>query len=181
MSRVVKRSAAPAIKSGLSRPSRSRRDAPLPPFIPPQLSQLVEKPPSGPQWLHEIKLDGFRMAARVDNGRVQLLTRTGLDWTAKYPSAVAALGSLNVKIAYLDGELCAVDDAGLPSFAHTQAATDGERDVRLVYYVFDLLHLARWDVSNLQLTERKALLEPLVANKPVFSSTATTLATANSS
>ena len=71
-----------------------------------------------------------------------------------------------MKSAYLDGELCGVDDAGLPSFAHTQAATDGERGVRLVYYAFDLLHLGGWDVSNLQLTERKALLEPLVANKP---------------
>jgi bifunctional non-homologous end joining protein LigD len=49
------------------------------------------KPPSGPQWVHEIKLDGYRMAARIDNGRAQLPTRTGLDWSSKYPSAVAAL------------------------------------------------------------------------------------------
>jgi ATP-dependent DNA ligase len=62
------------------------------------------------------------MAAQVENGRVQLLTRTGLDWTGKYPSAVAALSVLKVKAAYLDGELCGVDDAGLPSFAQTQAA-----------------------------------------------------------
>jgi ATP-dependent DNA ligase len=96
----------------------SRRGVPLPQFVPPQLSQPVEKPPSGPQWLHEIKLDGYRMAARIDNGRVQLLTRTGLDWTAKYPSAIVAL-AINVKIGYLDGELCGVDDAGLPSFAQT--------------------------------------------------------------
>jgi ATP-dependent DNA ligase len=78
MSRVVKRSVPQAVKSG-----PSRRGVPLPQFVSPQLSQLVEKPPSGPQWLHEIKLDGFRMAARNDNGRVHLLTRTGLDWTAK--------------------------------------------------------------------------------------------------
>jgi ATP-dependent DNA ligase len=109
------------------RPSNPARRAEAYPFLPlsPQLSQPVEKPSSGPQWVHEVKLDGFRMAARVDNGRVQLLTRTGLDWTAKYPSAVAALANLNVKTAYLDGELCGVDDAGLPSFAQTQAATDG--------------------------------------------------------
>ena len=86
MSRIVKRSASQMVKAG-----RSRRDAPLPQFVRPQLSQPVEKPPSGPQWLHEIKLDGYRMAARIDNGRVQLLTRTGLDWTAKYPGAIAAL------------------------------------------------------------------------------------------
>jgi DNA ligase D-like protein (predicted ligase) len=164
MSRVVKRSTSQAVKSALS--GRSRRDSPLPRFIPPQLSQPVEKPPSGPKWLHEIKLDGFRMAARIDNGRVQLLTRTGLDWTGKYPSAVAALGSLNVKTAYLDGELCGVDDAGLPSFANTQAATDGERGLRLVYYAFDLLHLDGRNVSALPLVERKALLEPLIAGKP---------------
>src|SRR6202044_3425708 len=121
MPRVVKRSASQAITSG-----PSRRGVPLPQFVLPQLSQPVEKPPSGPQWLHEIKLDGYRMAARIDNGRVQLLTRTGLDWTNKYPSAAAALANLNVKTAYLDGELCGVDESGLPSFAHTQAATDGE-------------------------------------------------------
>lgn len=70
MSRVVKRSASQAVK-----PGTSRRGVPLPQFVPPQLSQPVEKPPSGPQWLHEVKLDGYRMAARIDNGRVQLLTR----------------------------------------------------------------------------------------------------------
>ena len=106
------------------------------------------------------------MAARIDNGRAQLLTRTGLDWTDKYPSVIAALANLNVKTAYLDGELCGVDDAGLPSFALAQAATEGERDARLVYYAVDILHLNGRDVSNRPLTERKALLEPLVANKP---------------
>jgi ATP-dependent DNA ligase len=108
--------------------------SPLPGWIPPQLCQPVENAPSGPQWLHEIKLDGFRMAARIDNGRAQLLTRTGLDWTEKYPSAIAALANVKAKTAYLDGELCGVDDSGLPSFVQTQAATDGERGVRLVYY-----------------------------------------------
>jgi DNA ligase D-like protein (predicted ligase) len=160
MSRVVKRSASQAVK-----PGRSRRDVPLPQFVRPQLSQPVEKPPSGTQWVHEIKLDGYRMAARIDNGRVQLLTRTGLDWTAKYSSVVAALANLNVKTAYIDGELCGVDGAGLPSFAQTQAATDGERGVHLVYYAFDLVHLGGWDISALGLIERKALLEPLVVGK----------------
>jgi ATP-dependent DNA ligase len=106
------------------------------------------------------------MAARIDNGHAQLLTRTGLDWTAKYPRAVEALTNLNVKAAYIDGELREVDDAGLPSFAHTQAATDGDREVRLVYYAFDLLHFDGRDVSDLPLIERKALLEPLIAGKP---------------
>jgi len=105
------------------------------------------------------------MAARIDNGRVQLLTRTGLDWTGKYPSAIAALTHVKAKTAYLDGELCGVDDAGLPSFAQIQAATDGERGAKLAYYAFDLLHLDGRDVSGLPLIERKALLEPLVAGK----------------
>jgi DNA ligase D-like protein (predicted ligase) len=161
MPRVVQRSTSQAIEAG-----PSRRGVPLPPFVSPQLSQLVEKPPSGPQWVHEIKLDGFRMAVRIDNGRVQLLTRTGLDWTSKYPGTIAAIERLNVKTAYLDGELCGVDAAGLPSFARIQAATDGEPDARLVFYAFDLLHLERRDVSSLPLLERKALLEPLVAGKP---------------
>jgi bifunctional non-homologous end joining protein LigD len=145
MPRVVKRSAAQAVKAAPSR--HSRPNSPLPLFVPPQLSWPVEKPPSGSQWLHEIKLDGYRMAARIDNGRAQLLTRTGLDWRAKYPSVIAALANLSVKTAYIDGELCGVDDAGLPSFALSQAATDGERDVQLVYYAFDLLHIGGWDAS----------------------------------
>src|ERR1700753_898082 len=146
MPRVVKRPASQAVKSG-----RSHRGGPLPQLVPPQLSQPVAKPPSGGQWVHEIKLDGFRMAARIDNGRVQLLTRTGLDWTNKYPSAIAALANMRVKSAYIDGELCGVDEAGLPNFAQTQAATDGERGVHLVYYAFDLLHVDDRDVSTLQL------------------------------
>jgi DNA ligase D-like protein (predicted ligase) len=165
MSRVAKRSVAGAIKtSGL----RARQDAtsPLPRWIPPQLCQPVDKAPSGPRWLHEIKLDGFRMAALIDNGRTQLLTRTGLDWSEKYPSTIAALANVKAKTAYFDGELCGVDDAGLPSFANTQAATDGERGVGLVYYAFDALHLDGRYVSSLPLIERKALLEPLIADKP---------------
>jgi DNA ligase D-like protein (predicted ligase) len=161
MPRVVKRFAPQPVKAG-----RSRKDVPLPQFVPFQLSQPVEKPPSGPLWVHEIKLDGFRMAARLDNGRVQLLTRTGLDWTHKYPSAAAALTNVNVKTAYIDGELCGVDEAGMPSFSQTQAATDGERGVHVVYYAFDLLHVGGWDLSSLQLIQRKALLEPLLTNKP---------------
>ncbi len=65
---------------------------------------------------------------------------------------------------YLDGELCGVGDDGLPSFSQTQAASDGERGVHLVYYAFDLLHLDRRDTANLPLIERKVLLQPLIAD-----------------
>ena len=77
MSRIVKRSASQAVKAG---PSRRRR--PSPGFRSSSAFPAGREPPSGPQWLHEIKLDGYRMAARIDNGGAQLLTRTGLDWTA---------------------------------------------------------------------------------------------------
>src|SRR5271170_67716 len=77
---------------------------PLPQWIPPQLTQLVETAPSGPQWLHEIKLDGSRMAARIEGGKAKLLTRSGLDWSAKYPSLLTALAAVRASAAYLDGE-----------------------------------------------------------------------------
>jgi DNA ligase D-like protein (predicted ligase) len=140
------------------------QSSPLPRWIPPQLTQLSATAPSGSQWIHEIKLDGFRMAARIERGRAQLLTRTGLDWSDKYPSVVAALSKVQAKATYLDGELCGVGDDGLPSFSQTQAASDGERGVRLVYYAFDLLHLGGQNTASLPLIERKALLEPLIAD-----------------
>jgi bifunctional non-homologous end joining protein LigD len=106
------------------------------------------------------------MAARIEGGRAALLTRTGLDWTDRYPGALTALAALRVKSAYLDGELCGVGDDGLPSFAETQAATDGARGARLVFYVFNLLHIDGRDMARLPLIERKALLEPIVAGIP---------------
>ena len=107
-----------------------------------------------------------------------MLTRTGLDWSDKYPSVIAALARVRAKAAYLDGELCGVGDDGLPSFSQTQAASDGSRGVRLVYFAFDLLHLDGRDIASLALIERKALLEPLVAgNSSACSSTATRRAT----
>jgi DNA ligase D-like protein (predicted ligase) len=165
MSRVAKRSSAEFIKTSGPRESESA-PPPVPRWIPPQLCQPVETAPSGPQWVHEIKLDGFRMSARVDRGRAQLLTRTGLDWSVKYPSIIAALGRVKVQSAYLDGELCGVGADGLPTFSLTQAASDGERGVRLVYYAFDLLHLDGRATAALPLIERKALLQPLVTDIP---------------
>ena len=138
----------------------------LPQWIPPQLCQPVETAPSGPQWIHEIKLDGFRMSARIDDGRVQLLTRTGLDWSDKYPGVLAALAKVAAETAYLDGELCGLGDDGLPSFSQTQTASDGQRGVSLVYYAFDLLHLDGHDTAGLPLIERKTLLQPLVDGIP---------------
>ena len=83
------------------------------------------------------------MAARVEGGHAQLMTRTGLDWSDKYLSFVATLAKLPVEAAYIDGELCGVGDDGLPRFSQTQAATNGERRVQLVYYASDLLESRR--------------------------------------
>src|SRR2546423_6746408 len=80
----------------------------LPAWIKPQLAALVKSAPDGPVWLHEIKLDGYRMHARLDAGRVQILTRRGNDWTPKYPSIATAIADLPAQTAYLDGELCGV-------------------------------------------------------------------------
>ena len=164
MSRVVKLSAAAVVKT--SGRLRDKAAAPLPAWITPQLCQPVETAPSGPQWLHEIKLDGFRMSARIEDGRVQLLTRTGLDWSAKYPGALVALTNVRARRAYFDGELCGIGADGLPSFSQTQAASDGQRGVPLVYFAFDCLHLDGRDTTGLPLIERKALLQPVVADIP---------------
>jgi bifunctional non-homologous end joining protein LigD len=87
-------------------------DRPLPAFIRPQLAKLVTEAREGERWTHELKFDGYRMNARIDRGRVQLImARSGLDWTSKYPATAEALKGLPVARAYLDGELCAVRSA----------------------------------------------------------------------
>src|SRR6202171_2501109 len=96
----------------------------LPKWVKPQLCKLVDAPPQGPEWLHEIKYDGYRMHARLDRGKAQLLTRTGLDWTHKYPSIAAALSPLPAKQAYLDGELCGITRDGKTLFSLIQTASD---------------------------------------------------------
>jgi bifunctional non-homologous end joining protein LigD len=81
---------------------------PLPRWIEPQLSKLAAQAPTGPQWIHENKFDGYRISARIEKGRVQLLTHSGLDWTEKYPMTAAAFAQLQVNTAHIDGELCGV-------------------------------------------------------------------------
>jgi ATP-dependent DNA ligase len=89
---------------------------PLPRWIEPQLSRLAAKAPTGPDWVHEVKFDGYRMAARIEKRHTQLLTRSGLDWTEKYAMIAAAFAQLKVKSAYIDGELCGVRPDGVTSF-----------------------------------------------------------------
>jgi bifunctional non-homologous end joining protein LigD len=96
---------------------------PLPRWIEPQLCKLATKAPSGAQWAHEIKLDGYRMAARIEGGKAKLLTRSGLDWTAKYQAIAAAFARLKARTAYFDGELWGVRPDGVTSFDRRTAPT----------------------------------------------------------
>jgi bifunctional non-homologous end joining protein LigD len=144
--------------------ARTSRAAALPQWIPPQLTQLVDTAPEGDGWLHEIKFDGYRMHARLDRGAARLLTRTGLDWTHKYPAIAKAVAALPATQAYLDGELCGVFPDGITSFSMIQAASDAGNAAGLVFFIFDLLHLDGDDVGARPLIERKSRLAELLSS-----------------
>ena len=120
-------------------PTRSVDRTSLPTWVKPQLAALVKQAPDGPG-LHEIKLDGYRMHARLDAGRAQILTRRGNDWTQKYPAIVKAIAGLPAHNAYLDGELCGVLPDGRTAFNLIQNATDNGQG-SLIFFLFDLLFL----------------------------------------
>jgi bifunctional non-homologous end joining protein LigD len=103
------------------------------------------------------------MHARLDRGGVRLLTRTGLDWTHKYPAIATAVAALPATQAYLDGELCGVFPDGITSFSMIQAASDAGNAAGLVFFIFDLLHLDGDDVGAWPLIERKARLAALLS------------------
>jgi bifunctional non-homologous end joining protein LigD len=126
----------------MARSPPRREAAALPEWIRPQLTQLVQEAPDGPEWLHEIKFDGYRMHARLDRGSARLLTRTH-----KYPAIATAVSSLGAKQAYFDGELCGVGPDGITSFSMIQDASDADNAAGLVFFLFDLLHLDGEDVS----------------------------------
>ena len=132
-----------------------------PKWIKPQLTRLVDEAPSGGDWLHGIKYDGYRMHARIDGRDIKLLTRTGLDWSHRYRRTIEALGSLKVKSAYLNGELCALNGDGVPVFSRLQAAMDEGRTDQLVFFAFDLLFLNGTNTAQLPLIKRKDRLQRL--------------------
>src|SRR5947209_3955427 len=136
-----------------------------PAWIKPQLAKLVEKAPDGPDWLHEIKFDEYRMHARLGGGRVQILTRRGLDWTGKYPAIAKCIARLPAQNAYLDGELCGVLSDGRTAFNLIQNATDTGQG-SLVFFLFDLLFLDSENLMALPLTDRKARLASLLNGAP---------------
>jgi hypothetical protein len=135
----------------------------LPKWVKPQLCKLVDAPPQGPEWLHEIKHDGYRMHARLDRGRVSLLTRTGLNWTHKYPAIAAALSALPAKQAYLDGELCGITRDRKRSFSLIQTDSDSGNADALVFFLFDLLYLDGEVITAAPVTQRKERLRDLLS------------------
>jgi len=145
-------------KASSARPAKPK--VLLPRFVEPQLCKLVEQPPAGPGWIHEVKFDGYRMQLRVQAGKANLLTRKGLDWTDKFP-AIANAGA-QLPNCIIDGEICALDRNGAPDFAALQAALSDAKTDALIFFAFDLLYADGRDLRPLPLTERKARLKKLL-------------------
>ena len=163
----AKKAKRPAEGGGSSAPNatsiKGGKAGNLPRFLAPALATLVKTVPKGSRWLHEIKLDGYRIQARIDHGRVQLLTRTGLDWTERFGERlVAALKGLPVQTALLDGEIVVESGNGSSDFSLLQEDLSDGRDDRFTYYVFDIMHLDGQDLTGASLRDRKAMLEPLI-------------------
>src|SRR5947209_1372476 len=147
-------------------PTRRRVElAPPPAWVKPQLAKLVDKAPDGSEWLHELKLDGYRMHARLDGARVQILTRRGNDWTDKYPAIAKSIAGLPARNAYLDGELCGVLPDGRTAFNLIQNASDTGQG-SLVFFLFDLLHLDGENLTALPLVDGKTRLASLLHSAP---------------
>ena len=127
-----------------------------------QLATLVDRPPQGAQWLHEIKLDGYRLLGFVAGTALCLRTRNGKDWTAKFPSLAASLEKLKVTAAVLDMEAVVVNAEGKSNFQALQAALGTNSD-SIIAYVFDLLYLNGRDLTKLPLRERKETLQALLS------------------
>ena len=132
----------------------------IPDFVEPQLSRLVEQPPTDANWAHEVKFDGYRLQLRVVDGKVTLLTRSALDWTSKFASV--AEDAAGFPDCMIDGEVVALDEQRVPSFSALQAALSAEDSKNLVFFAFDLLFEGREDLRGLPLIERKTRLEKLL-------------------
>ena len=146
------------------------RKAPLPEFIPPQLATLVDSPPAGDEWLHELKFDGYRMVCHLHRGKARFWSRNQKDWTEKFPNLSKALKAFPATAAILDGEVVVVDKAGRSSFQKLQQSMKGGA-ASFVFQIFDLIYLDGYSLMRTPLRERKALLEDLLtgvdANGPL--------------
>ncbi|MCX5493327.1 DNA ligase D [Kaistia dalseonensis] len=139
------------------------KEGPLPAFVEPMLATLVATAPAGERWIHEIKFDGYRLQARIEAGHVKLLTRSGLDWTTKFGTAIMdGLAALPVRTALIDGELVVETSTGSSDFSALQADLSAGRSDRFVFYAFDCLYLDGQDLRALPLIRRKAALEGII-------------------
>ena len=132
----------------------------MPDFVPFQLCKLTSRPPSADGWLHEIKFDGYRIQMRVEDGEASLKTRTGLDWTDKFPAIAKAAAKLSDAI--IDGEIVALTKAGDPDFSALQTALSEGRTDDLIFFAFDLLFADGGDLRQLPLLERKNRLRKIL-------------------
>src|SRR5258706_13872027 len=158
----VPQSEAKPAKKLASTPPPGTRKRPMPGDITPQLATLVDKPPDGSEWLHEIKYDGYRLLARIQKGKARLITRNGLDWTGKFPALARRMAALPAETALVDGELVALAVDGTTSFADLQdrIATGWTDD--LVFFAFDLLYRDGYDLTGAMLEDRKEALAEIV-------------------
>src|SRR5438128_5395014 len=131
----------------------------------PQLAQLVKQPADGPEWLHELKYDGYRIGCAIERGRATLISRNGNDWTAQFPEIAKAAAALRVKSALLDGEVCMVLPDGRTSFQALQNAFNGGSRQGLVYFVFDLLYLGGRNLMPEPLDARKTALARVIGKR----------------
>jgi ATP-dependent DNA ligase len=125
----------------------------------PCLPRSAKEPPSGPDWIHEIKHDGFRILARREASRVRLYTRNGYDFTARFPKIAAPVKNLRVRSCVLDGEAIVVDKRGISVFEALRYRT---HDHAAVLCAFDLLELDGANPRSQPLEQRKATLADLL-------------------
>ena len=142
------------------------RKASLPDFVPPCLATLSAQAPASGDWLHEIKFDGYRILARIEDGVVRLKTRNGLDWTERFPTVAEACAALGSHAAMLDGEIVVQNESGVSDFSSLQDDLKSGRHDRMIYYVFDLLHFDGFDLTPAMLIDRKAALAQLLTELP---------------
>ena len=133
-------------------------------FVAPCLPSPAERPPTGPQWIHEIKHDGYRMMARRDGTGVRLLTRNGHDWAPRYPLIIEAVAALPARSCLIDGEAVCCDDNGVAVFAKLRQRRN---DQRVLLRAFDLLELDGKDLRREPLERRRVLLMRLLAKAPI--------------
>jgi bifunctional non-homologous end joining protein LigD len=139
---------------------KGKKVSAIPDFVAPELCTLVDRPPGGEGWCHEIKFDGYRVQLRVEAGKATLNTRKGLDWTDKF-GAIATEASALTDVL-IDGEIVAIDRNGAPDFSTLQAAISDGKTEDLIFYAFDLLFAEKQDLRGLPLGERKARLKQLL-------------------